>query len=349
LQGFEVYRPGHPTGDETIVHLDPRAFVAVFPDRNRLRDEDQVVRRVDADIRKAAIAHLQEQKSLMPPAAFAATYFRAAEQLGAVHLFDTIDLLPRCAVQRFVDYPCDAFDTLNHEYLDIHEQDVSRASVEAGEVIIVEIDAVSTGDDASILAAMYARAQGWLVLDAALGEKHWLRQVDRDVAGAALDGRIELVPEQIIAEATFEGRWIVVRFVLCEHLSLRGPWGPVKLSEPIAIDEVIYWPTGGSEAKVLLQYSSYVDANDAFQDDAYEHDSEALLRFASGLEAADPAAALQAALNLSRLDQYPFLRGRTFSVSIDGDGRAAVHCVAESATESRSASRARRCRLGQRS
>ena len=59
-----------------IVHLDSRQFHARLPDRDKLIDEDQVVKRIKQVVRHEAIAKINALKDALSPAEFAEGYER---------------------------------------------------------------------------------------------------------------------------------------------------------------------------------------------------------------------------------------------------------------------------------
>ena len=323
LQGLVV--SGDPRFDRegNIVHLDPRRFLARLPDRDMLIDEDDAVKQVDATLKAMWRARLTEAKRTLPSEAFVTRFFEAAVRWGATDLFSDVPFLPGRLFAQIVGYPVQE-GYGDARYLQALSGLVRWEQFRSGELkaaVLPETDAEN------FPYWMFAKAKGFVVFTRSwdVAEKHWIWEYVQELEDDRLE--VEIVGEQL--RAALDGQWIAPEVVLCQAYR-------VRLNREVAelADEAMYW-TGrrGDEALILVpdgeargaaveQCSSFLDQDDHWHDELLEADREALATLIRRLRASDPAEALRSLIAELKLERYPSLHGRTFSVQV-GSGQTA--------------------------
>jgi hypothetical protein len=180
---------------------------------------------------------------------------------------------------------------------------------------------------------MFARAMELLVLTRAWGvaEGHWLWEYVRplDVQPAV----VEILGERV--RATLHGQWVAAEVVLCEAYRVRiqdevaefgahaMAWCGVHGDE-----DLIIVPDGEHGGAAVEQCSSYIDTDERWRGEFAAQDRDALSRLMRRLRAHDPTEAMRALIGELRLENYPCLQGRTFSLQVGGErGAHAVRLV----------------------
>jgi hypothetical protein len=314
LQGFCVVRPSHFDPERVnIVHLDSRVFVARLPDRDKLIDEDDQCKRIEACLTSLWRRVLLEAKATIAAEAFIETFFRAMGRWGHLDLLNDLPILPRCLCKQIVGYPVQEGNG-ERDYLDTVQRCLVRSDVEAGEVTLVELDSVSAENAA---AWMFARAKGYIVVSAySLHRDHWVQPHVRTIDEAAV--AVEALGEQ--CRAGLEGRWVSPEVVLCEAVALTLGADRVVVDEGVYHDGTIFIPAGECSGEAVRQSSDFIDEHDQFLDDHCEADRDALTDLIRRLRSHDPKATLDSLLQELKLEKYPLLKGRTFQVKV-GHGR----------------------------
>ena len=135
-----------------------------------------------------------------------------------------------------------------------------------------------------------------------------------------------------LVEATFCGAWLYqkpVRF--CESYRIHVGNESVEID-----DEAMYFvpddaaashiivPSGESSGRVVRQVTDFTDGDDHYLDRDADEEVELFELFILSVVGRSAGATLEALLPRLRLERYPVLAGRRFSVVIDEDGRAQV-------------------------
>jgi len=326
LQGFVVHGDSRFDGEGNVVHLDTCRFVARPPDRDRLLDEDDVVRQVDGVLRALWRAHLQEAKATLPADAFVTRYFAAAVTWGATELLADVPLLPGHLFARIVGYP------MQEGYGDARYLEALPGLVGWEELRSGALQAVMLPETAAETFPhwMFAKAKGLVVFNRrwTLADNHWIWAYVRDLEEAPAE--VEIVGEEV--RAPLAGQWIASDVVLCAAYRIRIGGEMAEVADEGLFwtgsdgkEELIVVPMGEMRGVAVEQCSSYVDADDHYHAAYVEADRDALATLISRLRIADPTHALRLLLEDLRLERYPSLHGHTFSVEV---GRArSTHAV----------------------
>ncbi len=315
LQGFCVIRPSYfDAGQVNVVHLDSKEFVARLPDRDKLIDEADQIKRIDVCLRSLWLQVLLRARENLGDEAFVDTFFDAMRRWRHLDLLNDIPLLPKCLCERIIGYPLqEGHET--RDYVAPVERLVTRREIESGDVVLVDLDAVS-GDNAT--SWMYAKGKGYVVCSAgSLHQDHWVQPHIRNLDEQAIN--VETNGEQ--ARATLEGRWIWPDVVLCDSVSLSIGNDRVELvEEGVYYEESIFVPRGECSGEPARQASSFIDEFDNFREDHCEADCDALADLIRRLRSVDPKTTLDSLLQDLKLEKYPLLHGRTFQLKV-GRGR----------------------------
>ena len=323
LQGLVV--SGDPRFDRegNIVHLDPRRFLARLPDRDVLIDEEDAVKQVDATLGAMWRTRLEEAKRTLPGEAFVERFFDAAVKWRATDLFSDVPLLPGRLFARIVGYP------IQEGYSDARYLQALPGLVRWQQFRSGELKAAVLPDTEAenFPYWMFAKAKGYMVFTRNwdVAENHWIwdyvMELDDDPP------EVEVVGEHL--RATLEGRWIEPELVLCEAYRVRLNGETAELTE-----EAMYWsgrkgdeqlilvPAGEVRGSAVEQCSSFLDEDDQWRGEFAEADRESLATLIGRLRASDPTEALRSLIAELKLERYPSLHGRTFSVQV-GSGQSA--------------------------
>src|SRR5574338_1451457 len=219
LQGFCVMKPSYCPDDRVnVVHLDSRQFMARLPDRDKLIDEDQQKRRIEAELKACWRKTLEVAKTQLPPQRFIDLYYPVMRGWGQTDLLNDLDVLPAELAEAIVGYPIQDAGG-NRDHLGPVATAPSRAAIESHAVTLVGLDGIDADNAARW---MLARAKGYLVFDwIGLHAEHWAQRHVRFLEEEPL--RVEAVSEQM--RVTLEGRWVWPTVILCEAVLPRRRTG----------------------------------------------------------------------------------------------------------------------------
>ncbi len=163
LQGLPIYRTkGHWRGDlmVNIVHLDSRQFHARLPDRDKLIDEDQAVKRVKQVVRQEAIAKINALKDKLSPAEFAGGY-ETLKLWDCLALLNDVPVNPKGMLAYIQHYPIkEGCSPVNLEPAGL----VTREDVETGKVTVAELEDIDETGAAPWMYALQRKCKNMLFL-----------------------------------------------------------------------------------------------------------------------------------------------------------------------------------------
>jgi histidine kinase/DNA gyrase B/HSP90-like ATPase len=322
LQGFCVLKPSYcPQERVNVVHLDSRQFMARLPDRDKLIDEDQQKRRIEAELKACWRKTLEVAKTQLSPEHFVELYYPVMRGWGQLDLLNDLDVLPAELAEAIVGYPIQDAGG-NREYVRQLAEAPTRQAIEGGEVKLVALDGV--GDD-NAARWMLAKAKGYVVFDwIGLYAEHWAQRHVRFLEEEPV--RVEAVSEQLRVQ--LEGRWVWPTVILCEAVRIRVGADRADITDAgVCHGDVLYIPAGERSGEVVRQLSSFTDDNEQFRESDLDADREALADLIRRLRSADPVQTLDSLLQDLRLGTYPLLHGKAFQVTV-GVGGAPGHSVA---------------------
>lgn len=323
LQGFCVRKPAHvhPFDQINVVHLDSRQFMARLPDRDKLIDEDEQGKRIEAELKLCWRRTLEIAKSQFTAECFVETFYPVMRTWGHLDLLNDLDVLPTVLCAAIVDYPIQD-DSGSREYVEQVSVAPSRHAIESGAVTLVDLDWVGNDNAAHW---MLARAKDYLIFDwLGLHADHWahrhVRFLEKEPA------HVDTVSEQVRAQ--LEGRWVWPTVILCEAVQIRIGNDAVEITDAgVCHDDVLYIPAGETAGEPVRQASSFVDEHDQFLESDLHADREALADLIRRLRSVDPVQTLDSLLRELGLGKYPLLHGKAFQVTV-GVGSKSSHSVA---------------------
>jgi hypothetical protein len=287
-----------------------RQFHARLPDRDKLIDEDQVVKRVKQVVRQEAIAKINGLKDTLSPVKFAEGY-------DTLRLWDCLALLndvpvnPKGVLAYIQHYPIkEGCSPVNLE----PAGPVTREDVETGKVTIADLDDI---DETGAAPWMFACHKEMLVYDNPLDKGHWLFQQLVDFTKQAV--QLEIVGET--HRAYFNGQWVSGNTAFCEKYRLTFADDSVDIE-----GDSMYWedgglfivPKGDASGCVVRQASSYFDVYDNFNESVKDQDEWAFEKFVVANTSANPAKAIQRLL--PSFAGCPKVFGKCFTLELDGEG-----------------------------
>lgn len=311
LLGIQVYRSSdYEFGN--IVHLDPTQFSARMPDRDKLIDEHEAMRRVFAVIDGLWKEHFLREKAVMAPGDFAEKYWKAAEASGMSDLMNDVPVIPKGVIKKLTALP---HRRQYHEY-DMEAGPVTREQVEKGEVIVCEgID--PWDDDERNVGNMVAFVNGWLVIRGFLPQGHWLNEhiihLDDEGFGYRVNGRGR--------EKVYRGH-VEANVILCESLTLTWPGGEVTVNHlPLVLGEnwdnaEIFVPTEASPSDALHILTDYTDEHESYQEDWYSDDRRDIWNLVAMLKGEAPEVTLVKCLRNGNVADFENVVGQAFLVKV---------------------------------
>jgi len=314
LQGLPIYRTkGYWRGDSmvNIVHLDSRQFHARLPDRDKLIDEEDVVKQVKSVVQKEAIAKIMALKETLSPAEFAEGY-ETLKLWDCLALLNDVPVIPKGVLAYLQHYPIkEGCSPVNLEPAGL----VTREDVETGKVTVAELEDI---DETGAVPWMFAWHKDMRVYDNPLDKGHWLFRHLVDFTKQAV--QVEMVGET--HRAYFNGQWVCGDAAFCEKYRLAFGDDFVDIQ-----GDSMYWedrglfivPKGDASGCVVRQASSYFDEHDNFNESVKDEDEWAFEKFVVANTSTNPAKALQRLL--PSFAGCPKVFGKCFTLALDGEGR----------------------------
>jgi len=323
LQGLPIYRTkGHWRGDSmvNIVHLDSRQFHARLPDRDKLIDEDQVVKRVKSVVQSEVVSKIRALKETLSPAQFAEGY-ETLRLWDCLALLNDVPVIPKGVLAYIQHYPIkEGCSPVNLEPAGL----VTREDVETGKVTVADLDDI---DETGAAPWMFAWHKEILVYDNPLDKGHWLFKHLVDFTRQEV--QVEIVGET--HRAYFNGQWVSGDTAFCEKYRLSFGDDSLDIEgDSIYLEErgLFVVPKGDASGGVVRQASSYFDEYDNFNESVKDEDEWAFQKFVIANTSPDPAKALQRLL--PSFAGCPKVFGKCFTLELDGEGHVLSVVEAES-------------------
>lgn len=288
-----------------ILHLDPTAFPARLPDRDKLIDHRE---KVDLMV-KAVGAWWESQfpvlKKMFSVEELWKRYPSAAKQMLAHGFLNDVDALPAALFERVGDV---CFYEPEQHAPEVNKAVVTREQVESGEVVLCT-DLPDSTDDGGTIAQSIAHHLEWLCLKGAFHDEHWAMKhahsltlsPESDDDEDTADG--EVLFESLGSERIFIGSGEFDVHVTAE-MTLRWQGHSVTLKEGAAVSFDDY----GSQGTLVIAgpYNSYAVTAmlDSFTDEWSNPDEEyfnqqrfELEQLIDSLRATSPAQSLEGYLS----------------------------------------------------
>ncbi len=320
LQGFCVLRPiYHRPERVNVLHLDARQFMARLPDRDKLIDEDQQRRRIDAALRAEWRRVLEDAKRSLPSDVFVTRFYPALRGWGHLDLLNDIDVLPAAVFDEICGYPYQE-GSGDRDYLRTVAVAPARAAIEAGSIKLCSIESI---DENNAGRWMFARATGCALFNlGGLHHEHWVQAYVRWLDDEPVT--VEPLGERV--RRTLEGRWIWPDVVLCTAVRVGVGSDSVDITDAgVHHDGVLFIPDGEWSGEPVRQVSNFTDENEQFLQSDLDADRDALADLIRRLRSVDPKDTLDSLLRELKLERYPVLHGRQFRLSVGTE--ASGHAV----------------------
>ncbi|WP_253734419.1 ATP-binding protein [Methylomonas sp. ZR1] len=316
LQGLPIYSSHSYTSHRHIIHLDSAGFHARLPDRDKLVDEADVVKRVKAVLAKAIEQRFIQMKATLSAEEFVG-FYDMLRHWELLRLLNDVPVVPPEALRELIAYPvCDTevFDNFEQR----PEKAMTRADIVARGIVSIDDDIKQDG----AARFMFAWSRNYLLYHGSLDKGHWLHSLVRHLKDEELV--IETVNES--HQAQFQGDWCWVYVRFCDAYRIRLGQDIVEIRDEACYqgqenaDDIIV-PKGDCSAQVLQQMASFRSEYDEFQESTFESDSDAFIAFVVANTASDPANAIQQLL--PNFCGCPALYGKAFVVELDQQGKLA--------------------------
>jgi len=314
LQGLPIYSSHSYSSQRHIIHLDSARFHARLPDRDKLVDEDEVIKQVQVMLAVEIEKRLLSLKAEQTPEEFV-RFYDMMRHWHLLKLLNDVPVVPVEALGEISCYPVCDTDIFDEFELRV-DKALTRAEIEARGVVSIDDDISEEGS----ARYLFAREKNYLIYDGKLDSGHWLQPLVRDLNAEKLT--IECVNETHAAQFQGSWRWIQVRF--CDAYLIKLGQDVVEIIEDAIYlghdygEEAIV-PKGDGSAQVLTQVSSYRNEFDEHQQPTYEADCDAFMAFVVANTATDPAQALKRLL--PDFCGCPSLYGKAFSLALDEQGK----------------------------
>jgi len=316
LQGLPIYTSHSYTSHRHIIHLDSSRFHARLPDRDKLVDEADVIKRV-----KAVLAQTIEQRFIQMKATLSAEefvgFYEMLRHWELLKLLNDVPVVPPEALLEIIAYPVcdtDVFDNFEQR----PEKAMTLAEIMARGIVSIDDNIKQDGAGRYL----FAWNRDYLLYHGTLDNGHWLHSLVRHLNDEELV--IETVNES--HQAQFQGDWCWVSVRFCDAYRIRLGQDVVEIRDEACYqgqenaDDIIV-PRGDCSAQVLQQMASFKSEYDEFQESTFESDSDAFIAFVVANTASDPANAMQRLL--PDFCGCPALYGKAFVVELDQQGKPA--------------------------
>lgn len=167
LLGICVEEGGHYPA--AILHLDPAAFPARLPDRDKLIDHQEKVGQLVKAVGGWWVSQFPRLKATYSPTELWKLYPKAAEKMLALGFLNDVDSLPAHLFER-VGEVCFYEPELRSP--DFSKKTVTRKEVEAGELVLCT-DLPNNQDDGGTIAQTIAHHLEWVCLKGQFHHEHW--------------------------------------------------------------------------------------------------------------------------------------------------------------------------------
>jgi len=330
LQGLPVYESRYIGAGRNIVHLDPKQFFGRLPDRDKLIDENDQVDRVTGTIKGIWREALTKARETVPAEEYVENYYQTLKKWGCLDLLNTVDVIPRQALELVTDYPIIRSAWGDSVYSTYKGPLVTSADLDTGKVRIFTMGTMQEGyGDAQ--AEMYAWLTKLVLAEKkGLDEKHWMWNHVQEIT----DRDLTVVVPDPIAEGQYQGNRVRGDVMLVNSYEIHGPVGPVtghqhgfSMYGQLTVGgstiesgvSVMIIPRQDTSADVLRQVTTFV-FEDNYEEIAETEEKDSFSRFIRSLDPRNAADVLQDILNEARLSRYQNLAGKLFEIRITEKG-----------------------------
>lgn len=319
LQGLPIYssysysRSYRELHNRHVIHLDSAVFYARLPDRDKLINEQEAVARIKTVLATA----IGERFKLLKARISAEEFVQFYDMISHWHLLELLNDVPVAPRQVFRKIDC--YPVCNTEvyadYLVMPTHSLTRAELEASEVVAIDDDIQSEG----AARQMFAWKRDCLIYDGVLDAGHWIHPLVRNLYHEELT--VELVNETHSSQ--FQGDWVWVGVSFCDAYRIQIGNDSVEISDDAFYEgddkggRVIV-PKGETSGQVINQISSYKGEFEDYQESTHETDLYAFSSFVVANTASDPADALHRLL--PGFSGCPSLYGKAFVVTLSETG-----------------------------
>ncbi len=340
LQGLPVYssynRFYHP--EHHIVHLDSSLFNARLPDRDKLVDEEEVLKLVKKTINAARLAHLVELKNTLSAEEFAkpeiVRYARSID--GGLEVLAGEDV-------RFSSYffgeIADAQPSCYHEDETVkHSQKAESYSLEEvrqRKVQFCTMDNMVEYEESNAAAYVFARQMGWLIVqDRNMLEKakHWVSSYIHQLSHDKIE--VEILGETKRSHFNFNCWQVSVDIVLCDSYLMsytddEGNLHKVDVkNEPLLTNDGLLLVPGeclshAAADMAVMQGCSYYWEDD-FHSDEQSEDIQAFHLYLEMMRTGDEVKTMQGLLDTIYSSTLHEMIGKEFKLTINDKGRPEI-------------------------
>lgn len=340
LQGLPVYhyieyasrRMDEISNDDwDIIHLDSQKYEGRMPDRDKLRDEVDVVIEVKAIIKRLWQNKLRVCKETMSGKDFIDVYLSEMEKWDMVMLINDIPLLPKDYLYCWDEYPTTGiFDGVSAVASHIERDDVTKGKSHV-------FNYVSPDEYEGAMAAMYVYGMKGYMLRYGhkLDKEHWVFQYLHTIDDESINVKIYSNTGMHYYGGNYNGGMAV----FCESYALESQAGCCFFT-----DEAIYLGEKGVTARsetpihfivpeqestgmVVRQMSSFQNEYDEFMSDDADKEEEMFGDFIRVTRFDVAAELVQQELTPMQHKPFERIRGRSFFVSFDENKKPDVQDV----------------------
>lgn len=268
LQGFEVARTKAAiryAKNVNRVHLDPKKFTAVYPDRDRLKDEEEAISAVKRALITVFKHAIQDAKSSFGHKEFVMNFWDLAKRVGYLDVMNDVEWLPPSAILEVQDYPS-CMDLA--EYARPVASPMSKHDIEGCRLLDIAVlgeEFDVDGFDHDKMLWMLAYSLGWKLLKDELPEAHWIHGINSFVPyksgvndANVFNARLELHGEG--KSGFLESPFIYCSVQLCDSFTIHSDLGSSEFhTDAIGLSEAIYVPAGEVSRVVVTQAGRFVN------------------------------------------------------------------------------------------
>jgi len=336
LLGISIYRDYVDLlslrGSLTIIHLDPKLYIARSPDRDCLYDLANSVTKIKDGIKNWWIQRIESMIGVLSDEQIVQRYWKVMKHWGLYALMNQIKAVPAHLFGRLEGVPeCLRGGRISGSQYPLREGGViTLAELQSGQVKICS-GFPEYMYKKNMIPAVIATIQGWLVLlnGHHIAHDHWLH----DYLIRLSDENGCVFFEELGSEPFYSHMNSDLEVKLCESLVLNWQGHSCTTSDyPVVYEEddlhIAVVPKNMKARSVLLMADSYVYSDESdLLDVELEIDTEKLSILLSSMQHTEPADLLKTILG-DRLN-LPSARGATLLISVSNTGQLVTTNVTE--------------------
>lgn len=222
----------HPV---SVIHLDPTAFEACWPDRTTLRNQEAVLRSIRQELKNYYTLELDRYFQMFKERnpLILCDCFEVYRAYNVHYLFNQLDMLPASICQIVSGYPSSARYRQDRDFMLNRSGTITKTLLESSILRFYQCSTYIDLDDEeltgfnNLMFLYYQQDNAWLVDTERLDKNHWLlpyvRDLDKDPVQVT-------VKQQTVLNSVFPDKRYAA--IVCDHYVLSAGNNSVEVRSP---------------------------------------------------------------------------------------------------------------------